>query len=67
MKLPGKAWIEWVIEPADGGGSHLIQRAIFYPRGLTGRLYWYSLIPFHGLIFARMANRIAAAAEQRAA
>jgi uncharacterized protein YbjT (DUF2867 family) len=67
MKLPGKAWIEWVIEPEDGGGSHLTQRAIFYPKGLTGRLYWYSLIPFHALIFSRMANRIAAAAEQRAA
>jgi uncharacterized protein YbjT (DUF2867 family) len=67
MKLPGKAWIEWVIEPVDDGGSHLTQRAIFYPRGLTGRLYWYSLIPFHALIFARMARRIAVAAEQRAA
>ena len=66
MKLPGKAWIEWRIEPDDGGGSRLTQRAIFYPKGLTGRLYWYSLIPFHALIFSRMAHRIAAAAEQRA-
>ncbi|MEZ5178601.1 MAG: SDR family oxidoreductase [Acidimicrobiales bacterium] len=65
MKLPGEAWLEWQIAP-DGAGSVLHQRAIFAPRGLTGRLYWYALIPFHALIFARMANRIAAAAERRA-
>ena len=63
MKLPGRAWLEWRVEP-DGGGSQLSQRAMFYPRGLTGRAYWYALIPFHALIFARMARRIAAAAEQ---
>ncbi len=68
MKLPGKAWLEWRIDPDPSGtGSRLTQRAIFYPRGLTGRLYWYSLIPFHVVIFARMARRIAAAAEQRPA
>ncbi len=65
MKLPGRAWLEWRVEPEDGG-TRLSQRAMFYPRGLTGRAYWYTLIPFHALIFARMARRIAAAAEQAA-
>jgi uncharacterized protein YbjT (DUF2867 family) len=61
MRLPGEAWLEWHIEPlADG--SRLTQRAIFYPRGLTGRAYWYALLPFHGLIFGRLADRLAAAA-----
>lgn len=64
MRLPGEAWLEWKITP-DGDGSRLDQQAIFYPRGLLGRLYWYSLIPFHALIFARMANRIADAAAAR--
>ncbi len=64
MKLPGEAWIQWEINP-DGSGSTLVQQAIFYPRGLFGRLYWYVLVPFHGLIFARMARRIADAAEAR--
>lgn len=64
MKLPGEAWIEWRMEPVDQG-SHLVQRAIFYPRGLAGRVYWYALIPFHALIFARMARRLAMAAEDR--
>ena len=65
MKLPGEAWIEWRIRE-EGSGSHLDQRAIFYPRGLLGRLYWYTLIPFHALIFKRMCHLIASAAEQRA-
>ncbi|HET6954820.1 MAG TPA: DUF2867 domain-containing protein [Acidimicrobiales bacterium] len=62
MKLPGRAWPEWRVEP-EGSGTRLSQRAMFYPRGLTGRAYWYALIPFHALIFARMARRIAAAAD----
>jgi hypothetical protein len=62
MRLPGEAWLEWHIEPlADG--SRLTQRAIFYPRGLTGRAYWYALLPFHGLIFGRLADRLAAAGD----
>jgi hypothetical protein len=40
---------------------------MFYPRGLTGRAYWYALIPFHALIFDRMARHIAAAAEEAVA
>lgn len=61
MRLPGEAWLEWRITPA-GTGSHLRQRAIFYPRGLAGRAYWYALIPFHALIFGRLARRLAEAA-----
>jgi uncharacterized protein YbjT (DUF2867 family) len=64
MKLPGEAWIEWRVEPTEDGSS-LTQRAIFYPRGLAGRAYWYALIPFHGMIFARMARQIADAAARR--
>ena len=61
MKLPGEAWLEWHVRPA-GRRSHLTQRAIFYPRGLAGRVYWYALKPFHALIFARLARRLADAA-----
>jgi hypothetical protein len=65
MRLPGEAWLEWRIAPADAG-SALTQRAIFWPRGLTGRAYWYGLLPFHALIFGRLARRICDAAESRA-
>ena len=61
MRLPGEAWLEWRITPA-GSGSALVQRAIFFPRGLWGRAYWYGLLPFHALIFGRLARRLAAAA-----
>ena len=66
MKLPGEAWLQWTIEP-DGAGCTLDQQAIFSPRGLFGRLYWYVLIPFHALIFARMCEELAEAAEHRVA
>ena len=65
MKLPGEAWLEWRVEPGPSGESVRHQRALFHPRGLWGRLYWYALVPFHGLIFRQLAERLAAAAEQR--
>ncbi|MEO7123694.1 MAG: SDR family oxidoreductase [Lacisediminihabitans sp.] len=62
MKLPGRAWLEMSAEPAGGNGSIYRQRAVFFPRGLGGRLYWFSILPFHGIIFTGMASRIAKAA-----
>jgi uncharacterized protein YbjT (DUF2867 family) len=118
MRLPGRAWLEWKVEPASGGpasggpasggpastelaaagsdsgederaagiddtvgewaeraarseqgasstgaegteGTVLRQRALFAPKGLWGRAYWYGLLPFHTLIFRRMAQAIA--------
>ena len=46
MKLPGEAWLEFQIQD-----DNLIQTATFRPLGLLGRVYWYSVLPFHGLIF----------------
>jgi uncharacterized protein YbjT (DUF2867 family) len=53
MRLPGEAWLEFKIE--DG---LLKQTATFRPRGLLGRLYWYSVLPFHGFIFKGMINKL---------
>jgi uncharacterized protein YbjT (DUF2867 family) len=65
MRLPGEAWLEFRLRAApDGEGSVLEQRARFHPRGLWGRLYWAALVPFHGLIFPRMARRLAREAER---
>ncbi|CAN5695464.1 SDR family oxidoreductase [soil metagenome] len=61
MRLPGRAWLEWRID-SDDGRTRVRQRALFHPRGLVGRLYWYALVPFHVLIFKRMCQRIVAAA-----
>jgi len=49
MKLPGEAWLEFQIK-----GDYLVQTATFRPRGVLGRMYWYSVLPFHGFIFNGM-------------
>ncbi|QIG39849.1 SDR family oxidoreductase [Microbacterium sp. 4R-513] len=64
MKVPGGAWLELRASP-EGDGSRYDQRAVFFPRGLSGRLYWLAVLPFHGFIFRGMANRITATAEGR--
>ena len=61
MKVPGLAWLELRATPEEHG-SRYEQRAVFFPKGLAGRLYWLAVLPFHGFIFAGMASRIASAA-----
>lgn len=58
MKVPGEAWLQFKIEPKNNRWL-LIQTATFRPKGILGRLYWYSLIPFHLFIFQKMANALA--------
>ncbi|HET6673217.1 MAG TPA: SDR family oxidoreductase [Agromyces sp.] len=67
MRMPGRAWLELEVTDAADGGSLYRQRAIYFPKGLAGRLYWAVLLPFHGIIFNGMANRILekAAASER--
>ena len=65
MKVPGRAWLEFQVEPTDGG-SRIHQTAVFDPRGVSGRLYWWSVYPLHGLIFGGMLKEIAARARREA-
>ena len=53
MKLPGEAWLEFKID-----GGNLTQIATFRPLGLTGRLYWYAVYPFHGIIFKGLIKKL---------
>lgn len=53
MKLPGDAWLEFKIVE-----NKLIQTATFRPLGLIGRLYWFSVLPFHGFIFKGMIEQL---------
>tara|TARA_R110002049_G_scaffold263086_18_gene439194 strand:+ start:8156 stop:9577 length:1422 start_codon:yes stop_codon:yes gene_type:complete len=55
MKLPGEAWLEFKIED-----DILKQTATFRPKGLGGRLYWYSMLSFHIFIFNGMIKKLAA-------
>jgi hypothetical protein len=63
MKLPGKGWLQFQVEPQSAERSDLIQTALFQPKGLGGILYWYFLYPVHRLIFSCMIRRIAEGAE----
>ena len=73
MKLPGEAVLEFRIEspepltsskkPSSGqkqprGHCTLRQTALFKPRGLFGLVYWYSVVPFHAIVFKGMLGGI---------
>jgi len=58
MKLPGEAWLEFKL--SERNGRYFIkQTATFRPKGLLGRLYWYSVLPFHYFVFNGMLENIA--------
>jgi len=64
MKLPGEALLEFSIEPLGDGQSVLTQTALFQPRGLFGLLYWYAVVPLHGIVFSGMLRGINREARQ---
>lgn len=65
MKLPGEAILEFTITPCEAhpGQTRLTQTARFLPKGLGGILYWYSVLPFHGIVFRSMLGGIRRAVE----
>ncbi len=63
MKTPGRAWLEFEVEPMAEGRARIRQTATFDPRGLFGRIYWYALFPIHALMFRGMLDAIVRRAE----
>ncbi len=59
MKLPGLAWLEFKAEKTADGGTKVTQRAIYVPKGLLGHLYWWAVLPMHGLVFPSMVKHVA--------
>jgi hypothetical protein len=59
MKVPGQAWLEFDVQP-----QQLVQTAHFLPRGLFGRLYWYSVLPLHNLVFQDLAETVVKEAQK---
>jgi uncharacterized protein YbjT (DUF2867 family) len=51
MKLPGRAWLEFIVEPEAGGTTKLSVKAYYQPFGFWGKLYWYACLPLHIFIF----------------
>jgi uncharacterized protein YbjT (DUF2867 family) len=68
MKVPGEAVLEFQIRPIENipGLTRIAQIARFKPKGLGGILYWYSVLPFHGIVFRGMLGGIRRAAEKQA-
>jgi uncharacterized protein YbjT (DUF2867 family) len=62
MKLPGRAWLEFEVQP-DGDGAMIRQTAVFDPVGVLGLSYWYGIYPLHTRVFAGMLRGAARAAE----
>ena len=61
MKLPGEAVLELILTECFDGTTEVRQCARYKPRGLLGLLYWYSVLPFHRLVFVGMLKGIAKA------
>jgi uncharacterized protein YbjT (DUF2867 family) len=64
MKVPGDAWLEWRVVSSPAG-TELRQIARFHPRGVSGRAYWWLLLPIHKVIWRRLTERLVAVAEDR--
>ena len=67
MRLPGKALLDFRITANGAKNCTLRQTALFEPRGLFGLMYWYSVLPLHGVVFRGMLAGIQRDAVQMAA
>jgi uncharacterized protein YbjT (DUF2867 family) len=65
MRVPGRAWLQFEVEPVDEGSARIRQTALFDPAGLAGRAYWYALYPIHADVFSRMLRGIARSAARQ--
>lgn len=60
MRMPGLAWLEFLVEPdAKTGGCKITQTATYAPKGLIGHIYWWSVWPMHGIVFPSMIKKMA--------
>jgi hypothetical protein len=57
MKLPGRAWLEFLID-GEAGKNRLSVKAFYQPKGLAGKIYWYLFLPFHHIIFIDLIRQI---------
>lgn len=66
MRLPGEATLTFEVAPLSDGTAELTQTARFWPRGLAGLAYWYSITPLHAIVFNGMLRGIRRSAERGA-
>ncbi len=56
-RAPGRAWLEITITGHDHG-SRYVQRFIFLPSGIPGRVYWFFARPVHIAALRALARRV---------
>jgi uncharacterized protein YbjT (DUF2867 family) len=54
MITPGLSWLQFQLDPGEGGGTRLTVKAHFIPKPFLGNLYWAVLSNFHSYIFKGM-------------
>jgi hypothetical protein len=57
MKPPGKAWSEFNIQD-EGSRRRLAIIVHYYTHSFLGKIYWYTFLPLHGLIFNNLIRQI---------
>lgn len=73
MKLPGTAILDFNLNPIDQETpaapstppTTITMTARFRPKGILGILYWYSVLPFHSIVFKGMLKGIKRSAESK--
>jgi uncharacterized protein YbjT (DUF2867 family) len=58
MKIPGRLWLQFAVDPDADGGATIRQTTVFDPAGYVGLAYWYLLCPVHQLVFGSMLRGI---------
>ena len=66
MRVPGRAWLQYEVTE-ETTGTWIVQTAFFEPKGLSGVLYWYLLLPAHLFIFRGSIRALARSTERAAA
>jgi uncharacterized protein YbjT (DUF2867 family) len=66
MRIPGRLWLQFELDPHHDGGVHLRQTTVFDPAGCVGLAYWYLLCPIHHLVFGSLLRGIGRVVGRRA-
>jgi hypothetical protein len=67
MKIPGRLWLQFEVDPDGPGGVQIRQTTVFDPAGYVGLTYWYLFCPVHHFVFSAMLRAIARAVTAGAA
>ena len=63
MKIPGRLWLQFEVDPTEHGASQVRQTTVFDPAGYVGLAYWYLFCPLHHRVFRGMLRGIGRAVE----